>query len=80
MGMKHFLTSLYLVIVLLVQIRGDNGDNLLDPSTLEMFVDELPQMPKIKGYDINNGMFVAGNLTIGIYDTTWVIITFSVSL
>lgn len=79
MGMKHFLTFLYLVIVL-VQIQGENGDNLLDPSTLEMFVDELPQMPMIKGHEIKNGMPVAGNLTIGIYDTTWVIKLLSVSL
>ncbi|KAJ4770320.1 Spore coat protein A [Rhynchospora pubera] len=70
MRMKHFVALLYMAMGL-VQLRGDSGDNLLDPSFLEMFVDELPQMPKIKGYEINNGVPVAGNLTIGIYDTTW---------
>jgi hypothetical protein len=82
MGMKHCVAQAFLSLAMvLVQTRGGNEENLLlDPSTLEMFVDELPQMPKIKGYEIKNGVPVAGNLTIGIYDTTWVIDVLSVTL
>lgn len=79
MGMKHFVALLYLAMVL-EQIRGENEDKLLNPSTLEMFVDELPHMPKIKGYEIENGVPVASNLTICNYDTTWVIEVLSISL
>jgi hypothetical protein len=49
------------------------GGPLLDPRRLEKFVDELPDMPRLRGYGVmEGGRLVAGNLTIGMYDTTWV--------
>jgi hypothetical protein len=59
-----------------VLVHGDNGKNLFKPRKLEMFVDELPDMPKLQGYRFEDGVPVAGNLTIGMYDTTWVCIYF----
>ena len=54
------------------QQRG-GGDALVDPRGLEKFVDELPDMPRLRGYGVaEGGALVAGNLTIGMYDTTWV--------
>lgn len=53
---------------------GEAGDGgaLLDPRELEKFVDELPDMPRLRGYGVTEGgALVAGNLTIGMYDTTW---------
>lgn len=48
------------------------GGALLDPRRLEKFVDELPDMPRLRGYGVTEGgALVAGNLTIGMYDTTW---------
>jgi len=55
-----------------VVVLGDGG-GLLDPRELEKFVDELPDMPRLRGYGVTDGgALVAGNLTIGMYDTTWV--------
>jgi len=52
--------------------RG-GGAAILDPRGLEKFVDELPDMPRLRGYGIaEGGALVAGNLTIGMYDTSWV--------
>ncbi|KAL6847815.1 hypothetical protein ACP4OV_021943 [Aristida adscensionis] len=51
---------------------GGGGGGLLDPRGLEKFVDELPDMPRLRGYGVaEDGRLVAGNLTIGMYDTTW---------
>lgn len=53
--------------------ESDSGGGLLDAGKLEKFVDELPDMPRLRGYGVaEDGRFVAGNLTIGMYDTTWV--------
>ncbi|KAJ1282820.1 hypothetical protein BS78_03G080800 [Paspalum vaginatum] len=49
-----------------------DGGPILDPRELEKFVDELPDMPRLRGYAVTGGgALVAGNLTIGMYDTTW---------
>ncbi|KAJ3692383.1 hypothetical protein LUZ60_012733 [Juncus effusus] len=71
MEKKHLIFLLQISTLLFVAL-SDNGDvDLLDPSTLDMFVDELPQMPTILGFEMENGKPVAGDLTIGMYDTTW---------
>lgn len=55
------------VIIILLQglflfsVWGSN-DDIIDPSKLEMFVDELPDMPRIKGFDIVNGVPVPKSL------------------
>lgn len=80
MGRKRRNNLLSLVLLVqyvgFVLVHGDNGRNLFKPKRLEMFVDELPDMPKLHGYRFEAGVPVAGNLTIGMYDTTWVCIFF----
>ncbi|XP_073000180.1 multicopper oxidase LPR1 homolog 4-like [Typha latifolia] len=39
--------------------------------SLQMYVDPLPQMPKIYGYSMHKGQPVSVNLTIGMYKKTW---------
>ncbi|OMO88072.1 Multicopper oxidase, type 1 [Corchorus olitorius] len=46
-------------------------DRLLNPSKLEMFVDELPDMPKIHGYGMVDGSPKAKLLTIGMFRKKW---------
>ncbi|KAG1334806.1 multicopper oxidase LPR2 [Cocos nucifera] len=50
---------------------GDDGEGLFRASKLEMFVDKLPEMPRLRGYTVRNGVLAAGNLTIGMYEKTW---------
>ncbi|KAI6683479.1 hypothetical protein NL676_029392 [Syzygium grande] len=40
-------------------------------SSLQMYVDELPQIPKLFGYTMVNGVPRPANLSIGMYKTTW---------
>ncbi|CAK7326711.1 unnamed protein product [Dovyalis caffra] len=46
-------------------------DNLISPSKLEMFVDELPDMPKIQSYEVANGFFKSKPLVIGMFKKHW---------
>ncbi|KAI8538950.1 hypothetical protein RHMOL_Rhmol09G0143200 [Rhododendron molle] len=46
-------------------------DNLMNPSKLQMFVDDLPDMPKIKGFDFENGVPVPKSLKIGMFRKKW---------
>ncbi|KAK4752566.1 hypothetical protein SAY87_021372 [Trapa incisa] len=39
--------------------------------SLAMYVDELPQIPKVNGYTLANRTFSSGRLTIGMYQTKW---------
>ena len=85
MGKNNLLSSIWYLLLLVqyiefVHVRGDNGINLLQPKKLEMFVDEMPDMPKLQGYRFEDGVPVAGNLTIGMYDTTWVCFFFPLHL
>uniref|UniRef100_A0A453DSK8 Uncharacterized protein n=1 Tax=Aegilops tauschii subsp. strangulata TaxID=200361 RepID=A0A453DSK8_AEGTS len=44
----------------------------MDAGRLEKFVDELPDMPLLRGYGVGEGgNLVAGELAVGMYDTTW---------
>ena len=47
-------------------------DRLIKISQLEMFVDELPDMPKILGFDVVNGVPVSKSLQIGMFSKKWV--------
>ncbi|KAI3443302.1 uncharacterized protein J3R85_000233 [Psidium guajava] len=40
-------------------------------ASLQMYVDELPQMPKLFGYTLDAGSPGPGHLTIGMYETKW---------
>lgn len=41
-------------------------------ASLEMYVDALPQMPKVLGYSIKHGRPTPTHLTIGMYQKKWV--------
>lgn len=45
--------------------------------SLPKFVDELPDMPHVQGYHEKDGKLKPATLTIGMYATTWVIISTS---
>ncbi|KAH6809084.1 hypothetical protein C2S51_026867 [Perilla frutescens var. frutescens] len=40
--------------------------------SLQMYVDELPEMPKIYGYNLNGDIPKPINLTIGTYEKKWI--------
>ncbi|XP_020593160.1 multicopper oxidase LPR2-like isoform X2 [Phalaenopsis equestris] len=72
--MAKFLLLLLLLLFLLAwAISGSlaGGVGLVNVTRLEMFVDELPGMPRLQGYRIHNGLLEPGNLTIGMYKKTW---------
>ncbi|OIW06972.1 hypothetical protein TanjilG_18360 [Lupinus angustifolius] len=46
-------------------------DNLIDASKLEMFVDELPDMPRIRGYEVVGGVSKSKSLNIGMFKKAW---------
>ncbi|OAY29214.1 multicopper oxidase LPR1 [Manihot esculenta] len=46
-------------------------DSLISPSRLEMFVDELPDMPRIHGFDVVNGVPKPKRLRIGMFKKEW---------
>ncbi|GAB2254660.1 hypothetical protein Droror1_Dr00022469 [Drosera rotundifolia] len=60
-----------------VMMVGDGGrlvagEGLLDGSKLEMFVDELPHMPKVLGYHVGaDGKPMPKSLTIGMFYKKW---------
>ncbi|XP_035819846.1 multicopper oxidase LPR1 homolog 2-like [Zea mays] len=61
------------VVVLVLGEASDGGALLVGPRQLEKFVDEMPDMPRLRGYGVTErGALVADNLTIGMYDTSWV--------
>jgi hypothetical protein len=85
MEASRFLGTCLLVaaawpLVFQAAVLGEGGGEelkqgvlLLDAGRLEKFVDELPDMPVLRGYGVaEGGMLVAGELTVGMYDTTWV--------
>lgn len=53
-----------------------SDDRLIKISQLKMFVDELPDMPKILGFDVVNGVPVSKSLQIGMFSKKWVRFTF----
>ncbi|KAJ0962739.1 hypothetical protein J5N97_027861 [Dioscorea zingiberensis] len=64
---------LIFLISLVMVVRSSRGDDnkLLTASKLEMFVDDLPMMPKIRGFAVKDGAIVPGNLTIGMFHKLW---------
>ncbi|KAF8724569.1 hypothetical protein HU200_020832 [Digitaria exilis] len=79
MGERRFACVLAVAAMVLqaaAAVFGGDGQSgggaLLNPRGLEKFVDKLPDMPRLRGYGVTDGgALVAGNLTIGMYDTTW---------
>ncbi|KAI4313808.1 hypothetical protein L6164_026758 [Bauhinia variegata] len=46
-------------------------ENLLDTSKLQMFVDELPDMPRIRAYELVHGVPKPRSLQIGMFKKKW---------
>ncbi|KAL8470955.1 hypothetical protein ACS0TY_033505 [Phlomoides rotata] len=46
-------------------------DGLISPSQLQMFVDELPNIPRINGFHLRNGVPHPGRLRIGMFRKKW---------
>ncbi|KAI6700227.1 hypothetical protein NL676_014551 [Syzygium grande] len=60
------------VLVLLIMMSSVWAkDRLINPSKLEMFVDKLPDMPKVQGFDVVDGVPRPKSLNIGMYETRW---------
>lgn len=57
------------ILGLFVVVYGDIG--IVSPSKLEMFVDEIPDMPRIKGYDVVHGVPVSKTLKISMFQKYW---------
>ncbi|XP_027151313.1 multicopper oxidase LPR2 [Coffea eugenioides] len=68
-GLERFLITFFALLAICKTPRAD--EKLLDASQLKMFVDELPDMPKIKGYDVVNGDPVPKSLIIGMFHKKW---------
>ena len=69
-GLERFLIAFLALSAICKTPWAD--EKLLDASQLKMFVDELPDMPKIKGYDVVNGDHVPKSLIIGMFHKKWV--------
>ncbi|KAL9463356.1 hypothetical protein AB3S75_001212 [Citrus x aurantiifolia] len=54
-----------------VHSAATTGGGIINPLKLEMFVDELPDMPKIKGYYAANGVVKPKKLEIGMFEKKW---------
>ena len=76
--MKRINSYLILLLILLVllsiltSIWAHKEEKLLNPSKLNMFVDELQDMPKIRGFDVVNGVPKPKTLNIGMFSKEWV--------
>lgn len=78
-SVQRILVCNYLLISLAVVLGFPNGswaeDKLVNLTRLKMFVDELPDMPKIKAFHLVNGVPKPKSLQIGMYKIKWVIKT-----
>ncbi|KAK3040733.1 hypothetical protein RJ639_029255, partial [Escallonia herrerae] len=62
------LVSMFLMGVILGTVAEDE---LFATTQMEMFVDELPDMPRIHGFDVVNGVPVSKSLKIGMFHKKW---------
>ncbi|KAL5763329.1 hypothetical protein ACOSP7_019593 [Xanthoceras sorbifolium] len=51
--------------------RDDQEGVIISPSQLKMFVDELPDMPRIQAFDVVNGVSKPKSLEIGMFKKYW---------
>lgn len=59
------------VLGLLSSCAEGEEDEVLNPAKLKMFVDKLPQMPRIHGFRLVNGSYKAKSLKIGMFMKKW---------
>lgn len=66
------VAPLFLLVSLVLLTSSSRVDgNLFSVSRLPMFVDDLPDMPRIQGFEIKNATAVPLSLQIGMYEKTW---------
>uniref|UniRef100_A0A7N0VHV4 Uncharacterized protein n=1 Tax=Kalanchoe fedtschenkoi TaxID=63787 RepID=A0A7N0VHV4_KALFE len=75
-GVKTRLLSLVALAGLLIgagiaSAELDDDVKLVNVSRLEMFVDELPEIPRLYGYDVVGGARVSKTLKIGMFKKEW---------
>ncbi|KAL1531926.1 Leucine permease transcriptional regulator [Salvia divinorum] len=70
-GREKLVTIYFLINIILVNSAWAEEDGVIEPSELEMFVDELPDMPRVKGFDFAHDSPVPTNLSIGMYQKLW---------
>ncbi|KHN06754.1 Spore coat protein A [Glycine soja] len=65
--------TLLLKLLTLVSLLGCSSasDHLVNVSKLEMFVDELPHMPRILGYHLSDGVPRSKSFKIGMFKKKW---------
>lgn len=67
---RIILYDLICVALMGVLIWGEE-DKLVSPQQLEMFVDDLPDMPKLPAYNLVNGVPISKSLKIGMFQKKW---------
>ncbi|KAK7269862.1 hypothetical protein RIF29_22640 [Crotalaria pallida] len=67
----HKLFTLLAILGALTFSSSSDSANPLDATKLKMFVDELPYMPRIKGYDVVDGVYKPKSLKIGMFKKKW---------
>ncbi|KAF4394286.1 hypothetical protein F8388_005920 [Cannabis sativa] len=71
-GSTRYMLLFGLVIVLELSGESWGEDRLLNPGKLKMFVDELPEMPKIPGFHLSShGLPKSKSLKIGMFMKKW---------
>ncbi|KAK9104591.1 hypothetical protein Scep_021435 [Stephania cephalantha] len=60
-----------LIVILAVGDTKSADGELVNVAKLDMFVDKLPGMPKIYGFEMKNGVHVSKSLEIGMFMKRW---------
>lgn len=71
MGKMSFFVCLNLLLIFMASTMAKGDDQLITLSKLKMFVDEIPKIPRIKGYHVVNGVHVPKSFKIGMYYKKW---------
>ncbi|PKA63517.1 hypothetical protein AXF42_Ash005412 [Apostasia shenzhenica] len=72
--MEKIFVLLRLLVLLQAATTGAAavGEGLINVARLKMFVDDLPDMPRLQGFRVRDGELLPGNLTIGMYEKSWI--------
>ncbi|KAK3187947.1 hypothetical protein Dsin_027508 [Dipteronia sinensis] len=68
--MERIAVVLVLFLALMLGVLSSSGQ-LISPSQLEMFVDEIQDMPRIQGFHVVNGVSKSKSLKIGMFKKHW---------
>ncbi|KAK9169348.1 hypothetical protein Syun_001488 [Stephania yunnanensis] len=75
MGLITLKSLLIITIISVVLAVGDTkpaDGELVNVAKLDMFVNKLPDIPKIYGFEMKNGVHVSKSLEIGMFMKRWV--------